>query len=66
MPDDYPQERMPIPEKGITIIRKRLEPYAVWRQGGLIYKQQPKYLTDNEYGFLKVLEDKPYTPNWYS
>jgi tRNA A-37 threonylcarbamoyl transferase component Bud32 len=34
----------------------------VWLERGKIYKSQPKFLTDNEYYFLKQMEDTGYVP----
>jgi len=34
----------------------------VWREQGWVYKQQPKYLTDNEWYALQVLRPTGYVP----
>lgn len=34
----------------------------VWREGGFVYKRQPKYLTDNEIYALQVLFPTGYVP----
>jgi len=34
----------------------------VWREGGWIYKRQPKHLTDNEWYALRVLYKTGYVP----
>jgi RIO-like serine/threonine protein kinase len=34
----------------------------VWRENGHIYKQQPKYMTDNEWYALQVLRPTGYVP----
>ena len=34
----------------------------MWLENGRIYKSQPKYNTDNEHYFLKILEDSGYVP----
>lgn len=48
------KSRMPIPY-GVRIIRDRSERYTVWQDGPWLYKQQPKYLTDNEFIFLSAM-----------
>lgn len=35
---------------------------VVWLENGRIYKQQPKYLTDNEFFWLKAMESSGYVP----
>ena len=64
MPDGYPQNRMPIPF-GADIIRDRTERYCVWKYRGRLWKQQPKYLTDNEMAFLTAMQiyGARYVPN---
>lgn len=36
----------------------------VWREGAWVYKRQPKYLTDNEFYALSVLEYTGYVPRY--
>lgn len=35
----------------------------VWREGGYVYKQQPKFLTDNEVVALQVMAHTGYVPS---
>lgn len=35
---------------------------VVWRDDEFVYKRQPKFLTDNEIGALKLLADTGYVP----
>jgi len=59
--DGYPQTRMSVPD-GVEILRDRTERYTVWRDGDLVFKQQPKYLTDNEFAFLSAMQLSGYVP----
>lgn len=55
--------RMAVPENA-HVLRRNVEVTTVWLDEvhGRVFKQQPKHLTDNEYHFLKVMEDTGYVP----
>lgn len=44
------------------IIKQTDRNSIVWVEGGRLYKQQPKFLTDNEYYFLNKLKNTGYVP----
>lgn len=46
----------------MQILREYTTVHRVWRDSGWIYKQQPDYLTENEYWCLKTLEHTGYVP----
>ena len=47
---------------GAEILREHSELTKVWRDGDTVFKQQPKYLSDNEYAFLFAMRDSGYVP----
>jgi len=55
------QTRM-IPPTDAVLLRQRTEVFSVWRLGNRVYKQQPKYLTDNEFHFLFAFRNSIYCP----
>lgn len=47
---------------GRTQLSKRVRESVVWLENGRVYKSQPKFLTDNEYYFLRVMQNSGYVP----
>ncbi len=48
---------------GDNVIMKRVETYEVFYRNGRVFKRQPKFLTDNEYYFLKKMQGTGYVPS---
>ena len=46
----------------MNIIREYITTHKVWRVSNRVYKQQPKFLTDNEIGFLTLMYPSGYVP----
>jgi RIO-like serine/threonine protein kinase len=52
---------MPVPDSA-TVLRQYPTTITIWSAGNRLFKQQPKYMTDNEYFFLKKMESTSYVP----
>lgn len=50
------------PPSSAKLLREYKTHILVWRDGDRVFKQQPKYNTDTEYYFLKLMESSGYTP----
>ena len=46
----------------MQILREYTTLHKVWREGGWVYKQQPKFLTQNEWWCLQTLYPSGYVP----
>ena len=45
------------PHRFSVLLREHSEQTLVWREGRIVFKQQPKYLSDNEFGFLMAMKE---------